>query len=206
MLKQFLTTASMASFLIMSGSAQAGSLGTLTYNPQTNHHGSTMASDATVSATGGRYIVAAMNEQAAAPIAYRNAVPDSARLQEVTGKNAAGISHITGGIGSEEQAYFKQSKPNYNTYLLFVDRKSGAYLADVTVQVKDSKGQTVFDEMSEGPYFYLDLPNGSYTITASYEGVEKSHRVKVTNAHKAGQVKFVWDTPYEEVTDADSTL
>ncbi len=103
------------------------------------------------------------------------------------------IAYITGGIGEEEQQQFKAARSDYNTQMLFADRSTGAYLANVKVDIMDKSGNTIFSNISEGPYMYVDLPKGSYTVKASFEGTEHSRNITV-GQNNSKNLHFLWDT------------
>lgn len=107
--------------------------------------------------------------------------------------HVSNISFITGGIGEEEQTQFKNARSDYNTRMLFTDRTSGAYLANVKVDVMDKAGNLIFTNVSEGPYMYMDLPKGSYTVKTSFKGTEQTRKINISqNASK--NLHFLWDT------------
>jgi hypothetical protein len=65
------------------------------------------------------------------------------------------------------------------------------FVAGAQLRVIDSAGRVVVDRDDAGPIFLADLPSGTYTIDATYEGQTKSDRVQVSNAGHAA-VTFVW--------------
>ncbi len=100
-----------------------------------------------------------------------------------------GVSYITGGFGEEQSAAFKAAIPDYSVAMVFSEA-SGAYLADIAVQIKAAGGAAV-DIPSAGPYLLLNLPDGKYTAVASNGG--KSLTRHFTVAGKKGQrIGFAW--------------
>ena len=103
------------------------------------------------------------------------------------------VAYLNGGAGDEEVQFIKQSMKDYSLALAFARQASprAEYVAEVTVTVKDAKGQTVFDLPSSGPYLLLKLPAGSYEVTATYQGKAQTRRVSAGNA--ASLVTFQWN-------------
>jgi len=105
----------------------------------------------------------------------------------------SGIDYATGGIGKDEVAYFKSVRSQYNTQLLFAEHATGAFLSEVVVTVADQKtGEQRFSGISEGPYYFLDLPKGSYTLTAQYEGEFKQQKIRVSASQSPREYRFIW--------------
>ncbi|GLS03207.1 hypothetical protein GCM10007860_03500 [Chitiniphilus shinanonensis] len=97
---------------------------------------------------------------------------------------------VTGGVGDEELASLNAVKPQYNVRLLLT-QKDGAYVAGVPVTVVDRKGTTILESESKGPYFFVQLPDGNYRISATYEGKTLARTVSV-KGNAARNVHFAW--------------
>ena len=89
---------------------------------------------------------------------------------------AEGENYITwnGGVGIDNRAV----APTTGTKLIFVTDQ-GRFLADVHVTVKDSEDKTLVDTTTEGPWLILDLPHGTYNVTAEFEGHSESGDIVV---------------------------
>ncbi|MGB9671402.1 MAG: hypothetical protein ACPLXR_09695 [Halothiobacillaceae bacterium] len=74
-----------------------------------------------------------------------------------------GISYIGGGVGVAERAALEQWAKDY-TLRIEMARKSGEYLGDMQVRVFNAKGETVLEAPSDGPLFYVQLPDGPYAV------------------------------------------
>ena len=85
-----------------------------------------------------------------------------------------GVTFVSGGIGDEERQEMLTIKKDYNLHLTFVDKGTGAYMAGVMVKVLDTKGTTILDSVSVGPFFYAKLIPGKYRVTASFNGQEQT--------------------------------
>jgi hypothetical protein len=105
-------------------------------------------------------------------------------------KTDGGITYLNGGAGSEEVDYIKSSMKDYSLALMF-SRTGGEYVASVSITIKDSKGATVFDEPSVGPYLLVKLPPGKYSVVATYEGDAKTRPVTIDRVAKT-PISFAW--------------
>lgn len=108
------------------------------------------------------------------------------------------VCYISGGISSDEIEQFKSRAKEYLLEIVFVQKadpqdsdRPEEYLAEVQLQIKDSKGNVVVDTMTEGPFFLADLPLGKYQITADHDGVIKTNVVKIS-AKKHQRIVFLW--------------
>ncbi len=102
-----------------------------------------------------------------------------------------GIQYISGGVGLDERVQMEEMAKGYNVKAVFATA-SGSYVADVEVRITDAKGGKVLDATSRGPWFYVNLPAGRYTIEAVYKG--KSKRQIITAGPGAKSVIFEWKT------------
>jgi hypothetical protein len=90
-----------------------------------------------------------------------------------------GIRYLNGGIGQSEQQEMRAERPNYNLLLTFATRKSGAYLANVQVDIEAADGAPVLSHADSGPMLYAQLPPGTYRIRAAAEGKTFQRTVKL---------------------------
>jgi hypothetical protein len=90
----------------------------------------------------------------------------------------------SGGANTEGRQQMMEVYDNYNLHLAFLDRsrRSGAPLADVDVTIRDPKGNTVWQGVSEGSYLFAKLPEGQYNVQASFEGKPQSRNIQVSAA------------------------
>lgn len=102
------------------------------------------------------------------------------------------VSYLNGGVGEDEVQHIKGLMKDYSLRLAFsrAGRPRAEYVASVAVTVTDAKGKVVFELASAGPYLLLKLPDGKYSVTATYENQS------VTRPLVAGKgtqpVNFVW--------------
>jgi hypothetical protein len=100
-----------------------------------------------------------------------------------------GIRYMTGGVGTEERAAMEQMAKDYDSKLVFA-LITGEYLANVEVIIREPGGKILLEAASDGPLFFVDLPQGLYEITASYKNQRKFRKVKVSEV--SNTVFFHW--------------
>ncbi|RJG01582.1 hypothetical protein [Noviherbaspirillum sedimenti] len=105
-----------------------------------------------------------------------------------------GVTYMCGGIGEDESTYMKQTAArDYDLMMTFAE-KSGNYVADVNVSIKDAHGKSVLDTTCDGPILLVDLPaGGGYRIHAETGGqaIDRTVLVKGGKA-PTRQLTFAW--------------
>lgn len=86
---------------------------------------------------------------------------------------------IVGGVGTGSQQAMRQAASQYGLGATFATR-SGDYVADVDVVIRDRQGRQVVSTVSEGPMMLVDLPAGRYEVEATYQGQEQQRQVTVS--------------------------
>lgn len=99
--------------------------------------------------------------------------PPPAAVGVVRAETAAGYRLMSGGVTAEDRALMQAERSGYSLWVSTVARPSGAYLADVELQVDSLAGPAgvhtrVLQRQLEGPWLLLALPAGSYEITGRY--------------------------------------
>ena len=104
------------------------------------------------------------------------------------------IQYVSGGLAKAEADAFKQARSRFPLALDFVRKAAqpDESLADIDVHVVDGAGKSVLMVRTDGPYLLARLPDGEYTVKATYFGhtLEKAVRV-VGNA--SARAVFVWE-------------
>ena len=103
-------------------------------------------------------------------------------------QKAGAIRYFSAGMGLEERA---AQYPPFPLKLIFV-AGAKAYMSKVSVTITDTKGAVQLQVPAEqvpGPWLYVDLPAGTYTVTASREGQDQ---VKGHVSIKNGGVKTMY--------------
>ena len=112
---------------------------------------------------------AALAQQAAAPTDTQAHLP----AQQTSGA----LRYQCGGIGVDESTTMRAAMKDYPLSLLFAQR-DGAYLANVAVEVSSGKDSSRFT--ANGPVCLIQLPAGSYKITATTrEGASQTQAAEI---------------------------
>lgn len=122
-----------------------------------------------------------------------SAVSQPAVAQEQR-RTAAGIEWMSGGVGEDERDAMQAQSAQYNLAMTFANRKSGAYRADVSVQVRDAKGEVVLSAQGAGPLLYAKLEPGHYRVSATALGRTQSQQVSVPR-EGTRELYFYWVDP-----------
>jgi hypothetical protein len=83
-----------------------------------------------------------------------------------------GIAFISGGVSQTEREILKERGKGYTLKLIFSSKK-GEYFSNVIVKVFDQKNRNILLTVSNGPWIFIDLPNGIYKIEASFRAYRK---------------------------------
>jgi len=85
----------------------------------------------------------------------------------------SGANYICGGIGLDDQEAIKAQARGHSLMLTFA-ATTGAFLADVDVQISDAKGNVVLSATCSGPIMLVDLPRkASWHVRAQSNGVTR---------------------------------
>ncbi len=79
---------------------------------------------------------------------------------------ADGIAYYSTEIGQDSRDVRIVGFP---LFLEFTNARA-AYLTFIDVRILDVRGNTIFRARSTGPWFFIDLPPGSYRVRAKVEG------------------------------------
>jgi hypothetical protein len=102
------------------------------------------------------------------------------------------VTYVSGGIDSDESGTFKREASRWPLSIEMAARGDGAneYVADAQVQIMRG-GTTVLDTRSKGPFMLVKLPEGNYTVKATYNGKPMTKEVNVpAKGHAAAT--FLW--------------
>jgi hypothetical protein len=102
-----------------------------------------------------------------------------------------GIPFISGGVGLEEREALTAKYQEYNLKLMFA-AIGGAYVADIKVEISDSRGEKVLVAVANGPWFFTNLPAGKYTVTATMMDKEKRNKANIAKGQKQITLGFYW--------------
>jgi hypothetical protein len=110
---------------------------------------------------------------------------------QTAAKSAAGsdVQFLSGGVGEGERAKLEEQARGHNLKLVFT-MSTGSYLAEIPFQISRG-GKTIVEETARGPWAFVKLPAGAYSVTANFDGKTLTKQVSVP---KSGQKRlaFVW--------------
>ena len=100
-------------------------------------------------------------------------------------------SFICGGVSQPDAEAMKAQARDHDLMLTFADA-SGAYLADVEVQISDRAGHVVLSGQCEGPIMLVDLPGpGSWLVRAQANGTTRQQSIATARGRTA-RATLVW--------------
>ena len=109
-----------------------------------------------------------------------------------SGKTAQGWAYVSGGVGSDELHALHARRDQFSLWVVTAARPSGAYLADVRVQVIDAQHAVVFDQRLAGPWLFIEQLPGRYEIQATHKS-ETQTKVTTIRPGDHHQVLFYFD-------------
>jgi hypothetical protein len=92
------------------------------------------------------------------------------------------VSYVTGGIGSDEAQAMRAAAADYPLTLELAAAAGGPrdeYISGAEVAIRDSRGASVLDARTDGPFLLVRLPAGSYTVDVDWNGIHKTKSVEV---------------------------
>ncbi|AWV00493.1 hypothetical protein SAMN03159335_07524 [Burkholderia cepacia] len=103
-----------------------------------------------------------------------------------------GVTYVTGGIGADEVGAFREAASRYNLRMTFAS-KTGEYLSDVDVSILEGM-RHVLTVQTTGPFLYVRLPAGRYTVSARDRHIHETKQVRV-DSHRGVDIRFYWEDP-----------
>lgn len=103
------------------------------------------------------------------------------------------VHYVSGGIGHDEALAFERAERRYPLGLEFAKKAKprNEFTADVEVLIRDAKGKTMLDTVSDGPFLLAKLPAGRYDIKATQDGKTLERHAAVVKG-KPTHVGFLW--------------
>lgn len=103
-----------------------------------------------------------------------------------------GISFLSGGVGVREREILNEMGKGYSLKMVF-SNKRGEYLSNIVVRVLDQEEKVILMTVSNGPWLFIDLPNGVYHLEASFMADRK--KISQVEIKKGVQkvISFQWD-------------
>lgn len=116
-------------------------------------------------------------------------------------KTSLGAGYVSGGIGQGEITRLEAQRDKHSLWVITAAKVSGAYLADVQVRIRDSKGSLVLDHRLDGPWLLVDLPQGRFVVEASFGGETLRKTTRISPGVRR-QIVFYFDVAVETLPDA----
>jgi hypothetical protein len=112
------------------------------------------------------------------------------------GKTPDGANFVSGGVSHEELRVLHARRDAYSLWVITAASKSGSYLADVLLTIRDGQRRIVFNRRLDGPWLMIDLPLGRYQVEAALDGQAQQ---RTTTIHQGDhhQLFFYFDTADE---------
>ena len=117
------------------------------------------------------------------------------------GKTAEGFPYLSGGVGSDERLALEERAKGFNVKLVFA-AADGSYVADVKLEIGDAKNQAMISTTTTGPWFFIELPPGTYSVKATFAGQSKEVRALRVSKNKRAYQVFVWNLAGGELKTA----
>ena len=86
------------------------------------------------------------------------------------GLTAQGKPYVSGGVSREEQAEFEAMQKSFTLWLTTADERSGAYLSDAAVEIRDAHDALILAATMNGPFLLADLEPGRYRVLVTVGG------------------------------------
>jgi hypothetical protein len=96
-------------------------------------------------------------------------------------RSQGSVTYISGGIGKDESDAMKQAVSRYSLAIEMASPASprAQYVADVKIDIRDQRGATVLNTISDGPILLANLPPGRYTVNATKNGASQQRDIVV---------------------------
>lgn len=116
--------------------------------------------------------------------------PSAAARDRLDVHTTQGISYVSGGVGIGERNTLRAITGDYSLQLGFA-QTSGSYLSGVDVEIQDAGGSPIVQAQSHGPWFFADLPTGTYTVRATTLGNTQQKVIRVAD-NRQKTLYFHW--------------
>ena len=101
------------------------------------------------------------------------------------GETAAGADYMHGGLTYDERMTMEAQSTPYNLKIIFAPR-TGILTSSILLMIADNQYGRVDRIMLQGPWFYIQLPPGGYTIMARIKNkIVLIRNVYLRESHRA---------------------
>lgn len=101
------------------------------------------------------------------------------------------VEYLIGGVGVDERQQIKPLVKDMNLQMVFAEKQTGGYLADVEVVIADSKGEQVLKVSQSDPMVFAALEPGTYSVTAKSAKGTMEREIKVPASGRRTEL-FLW--------------
>ena len=99
---------------------------------------------------------------------------------------AQAVAVKSAGVGVEDRG----PDQSYSLKLVFFE-KGGPYVANVKVSIRDDQGNEILNQVSAGPWFFVDLPKGDYFVEATrQDGQFQGTRIHIEQDQVEAALQF----------------
>ena len=83
-------------------------------------------------------------------------------------KKTENITFLSGGLNELERRNLEEMGKEYSLKVIFANEK-GEYLPEVVVTIFNQEGKSILKTVSNGPWFFINLPSGIYDLEVSFQ-------------------------------------
>jgi hypothetical protein len=94
-------------------------------------------------------------------------------------QTVAGVAYVSGGIGSDSRDRLAAREKEFNFKLVSTIASTGTYVSDVALAISDPAGKIIARHTTQGPLFMARLPEGAYTLSATFHEQTQSRKFQV---------------------------
>jgi hypothetical protein len=95
------------------------------------------------------------------------------------GRTEQGFTYVSGGVSLDEREALQAQRTQHSLWVMVAMAGSGAYTGDVHILIRDAAGRTVFDRDLDGPWLFIDLPRGRYSVEAVWAEGRQQRRTEI---------------------------
>ena len=94
------------------------------------------------------------------------------------------ITFMSGGLNEQGRAILEGMGRKYSLKVIFSNER-GEYLSDVTVRILGQRGEPILTTVSNGPWFFINLPSGTYDLEVSFR--KNTKRISLVRIEEKSQ-------------------
>lgn len=99
----------------------------------------------------------------------------------------AEVRMLSTGVGVDSRV----RRPDYSLLIIFAEA-NGALLANLKVEIKDQSGKPVATTVSAGPWLFVGLPEGNYSVTAGSDSRPTQSLAVAVNGTRQRVLYVTW--------------